>query len=273
MDLSADRSPELPEASELATLIAAVERIGPVRVRNAGRSAFNHLRKSWILHPIDSEMSYFRSLTAEEEASTALILALKQQRYPGANRLNAFDHVHKAAVWAIIEALGRGHLAKGLPIPVISVAKEGRPRITLNVDVAPLTGSDEPLWMQPVDPFHLVIHSDEKGEFEVHRWQRELAQMAGESSSIEEYIRSEANKRNVILYASDKGIPAVRFGDELILERLERVKWIMVVAIGVLQTKNLQLLVQQALEALLIAVRRFEGTGFDFPAYVDPEIK
>lgn len=262
-----DRPVTLPMDPQLVVLADAVERIGPARVRNSGRSAFNHLRKSWELHPVDAEMSYFRALTAEEEAASALILALRQQRYPGAKRLDPQIHAHKAAVWVILEAIIRGYVDKKMPTPRISIAKEGRPRICLDVDIGPMLGSEEPYRVHSPDPFHTAIHSDEKGPFELHRWTKELAQIAGPDKSILKYVRELANSRNRILYASERGIPSVVFPDSLILDRLERVKWIMVVAIGILQTKTLQLLVIQALEALLISVERFEGAGFHFPQF------
>lgn len=265
----ADRPKALPIDTSLAVLIDAVERIGPARVRNSGRNAFNHLRKSWLLHPVDSEMSFFRALTGEEEAAAAVILALKQQCYPGAERLNVQDHMHKAAIWAIIEAIARGYSDKGVPLPLIQVAKVGRPRVAVSVDFGSAMGG-EPLWAHSPEPFHVVIHSDENGSFEVHRWNKELTAMAGENTDISKYFRALANKRNRILYASDQGILAVRFADEEILLRLERVKWMMVATIGILQTKNLQLLVVQALEALLMAIRRFEGEGYAYPEFAPP---
>ncbi|WP_137866785.1 hypothetical protein [Sphingopyxis sp. FD7] len=262
-----DRPSTLPMDAQLVVLADAVERIGPARVRHSGRNAFNHLRKSWELHPVDAEMSYFRALTAEEEAASALILALRQQRYPGAKRLDPQIHAHKAAVWVILEAIVRGYTDKKMPRPQISIGKEGRPRIRIDVDIGPMIDSDGPYWVHSPDPFHTVIHSDEKGPFELHRWAKELAQIAGPNKSIMRYVRELANNRNRVLYANEKGVPSIIFPDELILERLERVKWIMVVVIGVLQTKTLQLLVIQALEALLIAVERFEGEGFAFPQF------
>jgi len=262
-----DRPETLPMDASLLALVEAVEKIGPARVKHSGRSAFNHLRKSWILHPIDAEMSYFRALTAEEEASSALILALKQQRYPGAERLDAQNHVHKASVWVILRAIVQGYVDKKLPGPKISVMKGDRPRIRIDVDIGPMIGSDDPCWVHSPDPFHMVLHSDEQGPFELHRWTRELDAIAGPGVSAIDYIREVANNRNRVLYASDKGVPASVFSDGLILDRLERVKWIMIATVGIVQTKTLQLFVIQALEALLIAIRRFEGEGYSFPAH------
>lgn len=267
----ADRPIALPSTASMEMLEAAVERIAPVRVRHAGRSAFVNLKKSWTLHPIDSEMSFFRALTAVEEASTALILALKQRRYPGADRLNANHHVHKAAVWPIIEAIARGYSSKGIPIPQISISAKQRPKIRIDIDLGPYMGLDRSFWVHSPDPFHLVIRTDETGTFEIHRWERELAQVAGGSADVIEHIRKAANLRNIVLYAGSGGVPSVRFDDVEILRRLEYVKWIMVATIGILQTKTIQFLVVQALEALLLALNRFEGDHYLFPADGPPQ--
>jgi len=47
------------------------------RIPHCLNSAYHHLRRSWTLQPIDSEMSLFRAITADEEAATVLTLALK----------------------------------------------------------------------------------------------------------------------------------------------------------------------------------------------------
>lgn len=262
-----DRPDTLPMGLELQTLADAVERIGPARARHSGRNAFNHLHKAWKLHPIDSEMSLFCALTAEEEAASALILALRQQRYPGAKLLDPQSHMHKGAIWPIIEAIARGHTDKGLPPPVISVSRKGRALVSVKIDIGPMIGHDGPYWAHSPDPFHFVLRSDENGPFETHRWTKELGQISGAEQSIIDHIRTEANIRNRLLYATDKGMPGVEFPDASILLRLERVKWIMIAVIGILQTKTKQLLVVQALEALLMALRKFKGEGYEFPGF------
>lgn len=67
------------------------------KIKHCTRNAYVNLRKSWTLHPVDSEMYLFRAITAEEEAATALMLALKKQHYPNAEQLNPRNHTHKAS--------------------------------------------------------------------------------------------------------------------------------------------------------------------------------
>ncbi|PLU07434.1 hypothetical protein BMJ29_02810 [Sinorhizobium medicae] len=66
-------------------------------------------------------MSFFRAITAEEEAATALILALKQRRYPGSEKLNPWEHLHKAAVSPFLDAVGNVLAETGMPAPRLSI--------------------------------------------------------------------------------------------------------------------------------------------------------
>ena len=59
-------------------------------VMQCARSAVRHLSRAWRLRDLDLGMALFRCLTAEEEAATAVFLALKSRQYEGASRLYAF---------------------------------------------------------------------------------------------------------------------------------------------------------------------------------------
>lgn len=215
-------------------------------------------------------MSLFRAITAEEEAASALMLALRQQNYPGASRLNPKDHRHKSAIWPFLQAIGRGVREKGVVIPQMAISTQGEPRLELSIDISEAAG--QPLWATPDHPFNFVMHSDEKGPFEVHRWERELLAIASDKgfSDIRSHIAAEANLRNRILYSSHEGIPAVTFADDLLRTRLDHVTWVLVVTIGIVQTPEHQLFVVQGLEALLRALEQFEGEGYSFPAHGPP---
>lgn len=97
----------------------AIEKINPPRVRHACRSALNHLRKAWTLHPIDAEMSLFRAITAEEEAATAVIRALNVRKHPNAERLKERQHQHKAAIWPFITAIADKFAEKNIAMPTM----------------------------------------------------------------------------------------------------------------------------------------------------------
>lgn len=53
---------------------------------------------AWKIKDIDPEMSVFRSITAEEEAATAIFLSLKEKKYENAEKLKFQDHSYKQAL-------------------------------------------------------------------------------------------------------------------------------------------------------------------------------
>ena len=69
------------------------------------RSAVRHLSNAWQLRDLDLGMALFRCLTAEEEAATAVFLALKSRQYEGASRLNHRNHRDKTAVIPFFRAV------------------------------------------------------------------------------------------------------------------------------------------------------------------------
>jgi hypothetical protein len=263
-----DRPAELPLDEIHLRLEEAVEKLKPPRIRNACRNALNHLRKAWLLHPVDAEMSLFCAITAEEEAATAMVRALNHQDYPNAERLKERHHPHKASIWPFVTAVADKMVEKNIPMPSVSLRIEGEPRIELSIDLASQAGLDYPLWGTPDEPFNFSMWSDRSGPFKPHDFSEELAAIAINKGAhdIEAYVASEANLRNVLLYASDQGIPSVAFEDSLLLGRRQRVTVMLVLTIAILQTKKHQLFLVQCLDALLRSVQRFDGDPADIPS-------
>ena len=110
-----DRATDIP-LNDVEKILEDKLALLPNMVGNRFRNAFKHLRKAWLLLPIDTEMSAFRAITAEEEAATALILALKMRQYPGADVLKYNNHVHKSAVFFIMRE-ANNFLAEGRKVP------------------------------------------------------------------------------------------------------------------------------------------------------------
>lgn len=261
-----------PEELPLDEIQADIERcVGLLKghPRHCGRNAFQHLRKAWRLYGLDNEMSLLRAITAEEEAATALILALKARRYPGADRLDHRRHDHKAGVAPFLYAVG----------PVLSVWEFARPRIhlswadnrpRLNVSVSALAAgvsSDPDQLLQPDEPFNFIAREgSHDGPGEVMTFANQLAELASGKGAGEilDFIREEANLRNRLLYAKSDGIPSATFNRSLLLAKLRRVCLMLQVTIGILQTPAHQLFAVQCLEAYLGALRRLPETGFDF---------
>lgn len=262
-----DRAETLPLDDMHLRLEEAVEKLSPPRVRHACRSALNHLRKAWTLHPIDAEMSLFRAITAEEEAATAVIRALKVRKYPNVERLKERQHPHKAAIWPFITAIADKMAEKNIAMPAMSLRVDGEPRIELSIDIAGQAGLDRPMWGTPDEPFNWTFWSDRTGPFKPHDFSEELVALASErgARNIEAYIADEANRRNQLLYASDKGIPSVAFADSLLLGRRQRVTVMLVVTIAILQTEIHQLFLVQCLDTLLRTIARFDGDPLEIP--------
>ncbi len=261
------RSRDLPLDDWQLSVEDAVDRLTG-HIRHAGRGAFEHLRKAWRLHGVDDEMSAFRAITAEEEAATAVILALQRQRYPGANRLSAWNHVHKMAFWPLIATINDFLFRSGIPAPRVSLSKRGRPRVELHLNIAALAGMGVgDTWASPDAPLNFGLRAGEADNAMVHRFEQELAELADRSGagSILRYIQAEANQRNRLLYASQDGIPHVEFHDDMLRSRANRVCVLLMLAIIVAQTPQHQIFVVQCLEAMLVALERIEGQLSKYP--------
>ncbi|HEY0012682.1 MAG TPA: hypothetical protein VGB79_07490 [Allosphingosinicella sp.] len=219
------------------------------------------------MHPIDAEMSLFRAITAEEEAATALIRALKAQKYPNADRLRERQHQHKSAIWPFITAVADKMVEKNIPMPALALSTEGAPRVELSIDIASQAGLERPLWGTPDEPFNFSLWSDRSGPFRPHDFSEELAALAVGKGvrDIRAYVADEANLRNQLLYASETGIPSVTFSDDLLLGRRQRITVMLVLTIAVLQTQVHQLFLVQCLDALLRTIHDFDGDPVDIP--------
>lgn len=256
-----DRPIEMPFDDFHLRIEEAIEKLKVPRIRHACRSAFNHLRKAWVLHPVDAEMSSFRAITAEEEAATAVIRALRHQSYPNAENLSDRNHFHKSALWPFITAVSDKMVEKNIIAPTVSLQVKGDPRIEFLFDIGSPGALDRPLWSKPDEPFNFSMWSDRTGPFKLHDFSEELMVLATDKGvhNIEAYVKAEANKRNRLLYASDQGIPSVMFADSYLIAYRKRVIVLLILTIAILQTAKHQLFLVQCLDALLRAVQRFEG--------------
>ncbi len=262
-----DRPAEMPFEAMHVHIEEAIGKLKVPHIRHACRSAFEHLRKAWILHPIDAEMSSFRAITAEEEAASAVIRALRYRAYPNSRRLNDRNHVLKSALWPFITAISDAMAEKDIPAPKLSMRVEGDPRVELSVDVGSLSGMAEPLWATPDEPFNFSMTSDRTGSFKLHDFSDQLAVIADVQGArdIEAHVKEQANMRNRLLYASPEGMPSVAFEDAYLLARRQRVIILLVLTIAIMQTDKHQLFVVQCLDALLRAISTFDGDELELP--------
>ena len=234
------------------------------RIGHSFRSAFRHIRLAWKLYLLDKEMSLFRAITGEEEAASGLMLALIRQRYPGANRLNPRNHVHKAAVSPYLDAVSDLMASVPVPAPRLSLSMGSPPSISISIDLQALGVSDEPNSVTPDNPFNFILRKN--GDENVYFFEKELHAIAKSrgAEDIKSAIRERANVRNRLLYASDSGIPSVEFKIEALLRYRDRIYRLSLLAIGILQTKKLQLFATQSLESFLAILDQNVGSGIDY---------
>lgn len=214
-------------------------------------------------------MSAFRAITAEEEAATALILALKMRQYPGADVLKYNNHVHKSAVFFIMRE-ANNFLAEGRKVPFETYLHTIGPlRVMVEIEVPAANGEGH--WIAQLDnPLNFFIYPDGDPNGARNIFADRFSDFLTKASkrNIEEYLIYESNFRNRILYASDEGVPSLEITDNFILERVQRVRMIGMATIAILQDRGRQLLVQQCLEVFLGAMRQLSPTSFDFEAAV-----
>jgi len=230
------------------------------RVKHSGKNAFDHVRKAWALRSIDPAMAAFRAITAEEEAATALIVALKQRQYPNADKINFRNHDHKASIGALISVLSTEVFSKIGHKPRVLLSENPNPLFArIQIDLNELMGisGQEPQFAEPQLPLDFTL-GDRDGS--IKDLASEFRDFAGERGhkAAKEFIKSEANLRNQILYATDSGIPRVAIKDDFILVRKDRVLTILTIAVMIAQTSDHQAFVLQCLGIILHRLEKID---------------
>jgi hypothetical protein len=179
--------------------------------KHAARSAIRHLERAWKLVDEMPEVAVFLAITAEEEAATAVIHALRRRGYRGANVLNARRHLHKTALHPFILAICKRIQAFPMlrdPKLVFDTAHspDGVERLRLRFTVSDENGGD--VWAYPYPPLHVSIKSNGAP----HDFRLEFDSLAREknAASARKYVEGLANRRNQVLYAADRGIPTAK---------------------------------------------------------------
>jgi hypothetical protein len=176
--------------------------------RYAARNALRHLQKAAAIAGTDMEMAAFRAITAEEEAATALIHALKRNGYRGAERLNVRKHEHKAACMPLLDAvnnvLAKVQAAGTLVVELKLNPSDQKTPLTVQVWFPALPIGKRVVPIPPLD--FTMFQNDAFAPF--HEELRRFAEESG-AGEVLDYLRERANKRNQLLYASQDGIPQV----------------------------------------------------------------
>lgn len=228
--------------------IANMILIQPAPGRNAGRMAILHVQRAAVIRTIDPEMAAFRMITAEEEASRAIFHALQRIRYPGAGKLNWQNHRQKAAVVPFLAAMGK-LLKQAIGVTGAVVLHEESGKSSLRVKVSfSVSGIEHSLYCDPPFNMQAVV------EGQSYLLDEEIGQVASDANcrDIEKFIVELANIRNMLLYASDQGIPHVLpMSDESMAERRTNVFSLLTLYLLIDQHRRVQPLVSQALTNFL----------------------
>ncbi len=178
------------------------------KVKHAGLSSIFHIFKAFEIKDVDPHMSVFRSICAEEEAATSLISSLQSANYPGAQKVFPNVHHNKMAVIFFIRSVMDmfGEVMKSEDFPLESprvrrTDEPGRPALELYF---PMKGYAQA--MHPRPPLHLYKKGGDTFEEMVFNSLRKNISHEREAE-IRGAIKSKANWRNTLLYASESSLP------------------------------------------------------------------
>lgn len=226
--------------------------------KHAGRSAIFHLGRAWQIRASDPEMAAFRALSAEEEASTAIIHALKRKQYVGARRLSVRNHGHKNAVALLVRILPSAIPREVGKIELTIRFPESHERSPVVWLLFPGKFNPQKLWVAPTPPlnFSWTLNGEQ------HDFSEELALFAAamKVDRLLDFVRERANERNRILYAGPEGIPVMdpASTEAMLVETRNQVFDLLLVYL-LIEKHPLQLFVQQCLDVFIDAIGKAGG--------------
>lgn len=227
--------------------------------RNCARSAIRHIEMAWKVKEIDPEMAVFRAISAEEEAATAIFLALKEQRYENANKIKYKNHSYKLALEPFIRSIcafsERWTKVPGFPFGdkfQLKIEGEGKDQ-KLSISFYYKEGT-----VTAIPPLGFEIKKNDKPYY----FEDELLEITSGSNreGFIKHIQKIANQRNVILYAQPNGIPNVQNTEGYIRKRKNIIFILLRVFALIYPYNEKALFVQQALNAYLTMMGDIEDT-------------
>ncbi|EKO3892348.1 hypothetical protein [Vibrio metschnikovii] len=225
----------------------------------AAKSSIRHVHRALGLKSTMPEVSAFLAITAEEEASTALFSALKNKRYARAKELKKNSHLHKAGVYPFLILLGEtiGIGSGELPVEMtFNIPNDSENKI---LRTRMLIGKSDGMvhYVYPDPPLNLVS-VDASGN--VKDYLKDIRSVAFEKGikSIHEYIKTVANIRNQMLYASDSSIPNIKNVDEMLQRHIGATFLIHAMYLFIAQQPK-QKLVEECLDIYLKTLSRVES--------------
>lgn len=236
-----------------------------IAIRTKGRGGYSsassvqHLERALELKDNMPEVAVFLTITAEEEAATAVFSALRKRKYEGASKLRDKDHVFKAGLFPFIQLLGNtvAALKFGVPLELFFEPKQHQPNdAILKIRMPMNIPGREDLFIVPDPPLNLVSMEPGGKETDYFNAVRKVASEKG-IDSIHEQIRKWANRRNRMLYASDSGVPKVKNVEQWMLPHFKGV-FANLAAYLLVEPHPKQNFVQEALTAFLKIQSRLE---------------
>ena len=216
----------------------------PAPGKHCARNAIYHVEKAWEIKDIDPNMAAFRAITGEEEAATAIMHALIRRKYKGATKLKLRNHSYKASFFPFFQAIASvlSKTFSQLDLKLEIESKSETPKIKTKIKMG---SSGYYAYPEPPLNFQTLVNG------KIYNFSRELDQLAEKKNvrKIRDYISQQANQRNLIIYASNQGIPTVDRHEELIKRKVSIVFGHIVIYLLIDQYKEHQLFVQQALDA------------------------
>lgn len=229
------------------------------RGRHSLRNAWLHLEKAWKIRNVDPGMAMFRGFTAEEEAATGLIYALRDIGYTDANRLNPYNHPHKHSIYAFFEILSDWFAESvqplGLDVHLRLGSKDDPDRLKLRFKIE-IDGKE--FFATPEPPLNWNVSVDGK-PISFQQQVKKLTSVRN-AKHIDKYLQTTANERNQVLYAAPQGCPHVEsVSDEFFPHQKNKVMTMAYAYLLIEPYKEKQPFVQQALDALLKMLGRTEA--------------
>jgi hypothetical protein len=221
------------------------------------RSALSHIEKAWLLKDIAPEMAIFCSITAEEEAATAIFIALRDLKYDGAKKIKFRKHEYKQALEPFIRGIGSfletTSSLEGFPFENYQLRIEGE-------------GKDKKLsisfpygdgYLTSIPPLGFIVTKNDS----VYHFDDELkAVVSGDNyNDILKHVKKLSALRNKLLYAQPDGIPSIKGKIDAHLKRRQDIVTIFMRIYALIYPyKEKALFVQQTLNAFLMMMGDIE---------------
>jgi len=226
--------------------------------KNCARNAISHLECAWKIKDIDPKMAIFRTITAEEEAATAIFIALKEKGYENADKIKFKKHTYKQALAPFITGMSKfvDDVARQPNCPLgrkykLSIESEGKnQRLVLYFCI-------QGQWNQPIPPLNFLIMINGKPYY----FKKELLEITSGQNrdDIIRHIDDLTKLRNSLLYARPEGILKIIGQIDGHLEKRRRTVMTFLKIFSLIYPyKEKALFVEQALKAYLLMMGEIE---------------